>query len=272
MPDEMFCTLQFAVQQTFTSTTGSSSVQDFRGSDCYDPDATGVGTQPSWFDALMTIYSRGCVRASRIVVNCKALTSAAPGTMIVAPINDQAELDASLLTNPMAAEAMMSLNQPQFTFDMTMNWSDMIGERNFDNVRSSLNHWFTSAASPVSHNWFWRLAFRATDGTSTSVMYADVRIYYDVVFFRRNVSDEDFARIHKTPSNVSHSDQKLHEGDRKTTEQDFELIDQQDNVIARLHQVPAGSGQQTDARVGRPAGGSQSQRSYGSTIRSQSNK
>lgn len=233
MPDEMHCTLQYAVQQTFTSTTGSSSVQNFRGSDCYDPDATGTGTQPAWFDALTTIYGHGCVKASRIVVNCKALTSTLPGTMIVAPVNDTAELDASLLTNPCAAEVMISLNQPQFTFDMAMSWHDMLGQKNFDMVRSSVNHWFTAGSSPAGNNWYWRLAYRSTDGTSTSTMYADTRIYYDVVFFHRNVSDEDYARIKKmTPSNVSHD-----KGDSKGEDTDFELLDQQDNVIARLHQV-----------------------------------
>jgi hypothetical protein len=125
------------------------------------------------------------------------LTSAAPGTMIVAPINAQAELDASLLTNPMAAESMMNLNQPQFTFDMTMKSADMAGMP-FPLYRASVNHWFSASASPSGgHNWFWRLAFRATDATSTSVCYLDARIYYDVVLFQRNVSDEDFARWRK---------------------------------------------------------------------------
>jgi hypothetical protein len=246
LPDELHCTLQYAVQQTFTSTTGGSSLQDFRGNDCYDPDATSTGTQPAWFDALMTIYKYGCVKASRIVANCKMLTSTNPGTMIVCPVNSQAELDASLLTNPMAAESMMNLNQAQFTFDMAMKSNAMAGLKSFEQYRASVNHWFSASASPSgAHNWFWRLAFRATDGTSTSVCYVDARIYYDVVLFHRNVSDEDLARPMKPqavperktrrPSNVS-----CDKGDEKYEPGDFELIDNQDNVIARLHQTTRG--------------------------------
>jgi hypothetical protein len=200
LPDELHCTLQYAVQQTFTSTTGGSSLQDFRGGDCYDPDATGAGTQPAWFDSLSTIYKYGCVKASRIVANCKSLTSTVPGTIIGAPVNDQAELDASLLTNPMAAEAMLTLNQAQFTFDMSMKSNDMVGLKNFEQYRASVNHWFSASGSP-SYNWYWRMAYRSTDGSSTSTLYVDTRIYYDVVFFRRNNSDEDFAREWK-PSAV----------------------------------------------------------------------
>ena len=41
----------------------------FRGNSCYDPDYSGVGHQPLYFDRYMTLYSRYRVVASRIRVN-----------------------------------------------------------------------------------------------------------------------------------------------------------------------------------------------------------
>lgn len=165
----------------------------------------------------MTIYKHGCVKASRIVMNVKQQTSSAIGSMLLVPVNTSSGSGVDLLTNPMVAESMLSLNQPMFTFDMTMQSHTMTGLKSFEEFRSSVNHWFTAASSPTSQVFFWRAAYSSVDGSTSVVAYTDTRIYYDVVFFERNVADVDYDEDTVPAQQLSRGDHKHADRDAITS-------------------------------------------------------
>lgn len=59
------CTVRYAALKRFTAAAGGTAYHVFSTNGLYDPDITGVGTQPLYFDQLMTIYNHYTVIASR---------------------------------------------------------------------------------------------------------------------------------------------------------------------------------------------------------------
>jgi len=66
-PPIMKSTLRYSEQRNITVTAGSSNYV-YRANDLYDPNYSGVGTQPLYFDQLMAIYNHFHVAKSRITV------------------------------------------------------------------------------------------------------------------------------------------------------------------------------------------------------------
>jgi hypothetical protein len=57
---ELFGTLRYAYYSQFTATTTNTARTNFRANSLYDPDATGIGAQPRYFDQLCSssLYRR----------------------------------------------------------------------------------------------------------------------------------------------------------------------------------------------------------------------
>jgi len=65
-PDTFRTTLRYAEN---ISLTGAAAVaQTFRATSIYDPNQTGAGAQPLWYDAFASIYKKYHVKSSRIFV------------------------------------------------------------------------------------------------------------------------------------------------------------------------------------------------------------
>lgn len=191
IPDELHVTLTYSENLVYTSTTGSISAQSFYGSDCFDPNVTGAGGQPAWFDTFIAMYDYGVAFGSRFIMRAKASSSTVPGSFVVVPlISSGPSALADMMTNPLAAEAILTINQPMFLFDMVQSWMDLQGTGEAQ-LRASSDFWFTAATSPPL-NWIWRVKYQSTDGASTSTAYADTIIKYRCMFFRRKASDVDF--------------------------------------------------------------------------------
>lgn len=72
-PKEFYCTMKYSTQVTLASTTGTLATHVFRANGLYDPDKTGTGQQPRYFDTLCGAnngtapYRRYRVLGSRMV-------------------------------------------------------------------------------------------------------------------------------------------------------------------------------------------------------------
>lgn len=76
-PRRMTMTHRYAQQGVLsTGTSGAMTNYSFRCNGLYDPDATGAGHQPMYFDQMTAIYNHYCVIASKITVTfCQADTT-----------------------------------------------------------------------------------------------------------------------------------------------------------------------------------------------------
>jgi hypothetical protein len=189
-PDELRLSLIYTEELSFTSTTGAVSSQSYLGSDCFDPNNTGTGGQPAWFDTLMTVYSQGYVHASRLLMTCKSSSATVTGEFVVASTsNTGPSAIYELYTQPNAKQCFLTQNSPSFVFDLRDSFQNRQGVSD-RSLKANSNMWFSSSASP-STNWIWRIKYQSADGASTSTALVDVKLIFDVTFFRRLASDDD---------------------------------------------------------------------------------
>lgn len=177
MPMAYVTTLHY---HDYVGCTGGAGIdaQDYRGNSVYDPDYTGAGGQPSYFDQITAIYGRYCVFASSITVEMHN-SDAVPTSLDIVP-----DTSSAALVN--AAQARQFANNKHI----------IVGT---DGTVRKLKHYFTTAqawdcsdplldpdlsalynANPVKV-WFWHLMVQNTDGGANSTSL-DVDITYIVRF------------------------------------------------------------------------------------------
>lgn len=194
-----------------TSTTGSVANQLYFANGCYDPDNTGVGTQPASFDDFMSLYLWGCVESARLVVIAKQTSATVPGSLCVCPLNGSAPAAIyNMDTNAYAQHAMLTINQPEYVFDYRMSTKDMVGCKTFDLVRADINSWFSLTTNPSSPmDWYYALKYVSSDLSSTSSILVDVKIHFDVTLFKRDAESQDFERIAKRRAALDAAEKRL---------------------------------------------------------------
>lgn len=67
-PKRVVCTLKYAGYRDLTSSTGLHNTYRFSCNGLYDPDITGTGHQPMYFDNLLSIYDHYTVIGSKMVL------------------------------------------------------------------------------------------------------------------------------------------------------------------------------------------------------------
>ncbi|AXQ66120.1 MAG: putative capsid protein [Circoviridae sp.] len=75
-PDELVTTLRYADVITLTSTVGAVATNAFRMNSLFDPDSTGTGHQPYYFDQLAALYNSYTVIKSNLKVQFSLIANA----------------------------------------------------------------------------------------------------------------------------------------------------------------------------------------------------
>lgn len=75
-PETLVTTLRYADVYTLTSTAQAVAKQVFRMNSCFDPDFTGTGHQPYYFDQLAAVYGGYCVIGSKLTATFSPITDA----------------------------------------------------------------------------------------------------------------------------------------------------------------------------------------------------
>jgi len=182
-PDKERLTMRY---NTTVQLTGAAAVvQVYRGSSVYDPDRSGAGSQPLYYDQLSTIYGKYCVVGSRISI---ALVN---GNTVMSNVNVFPSKDFSF------AGAMYDRNQQQRasygiistnaggagqcyleTFDNTARIYGL------DDVTDGDDYCALVGANPTI-GWYFLVAAQSFDGSVVN-LYATVTIDYDVIWSQRN--------------------------------------------------------------------------------------
>ncbi len=86
VPDQLWTTLRYVANPELTP-AGLSVGNIFRVNSVYDPDQTGIGGQPRYYDQLSAMYNRYTVTSARVV--CRASTqSGAACDLLITATND----------------------------------------------------------------------------------------------------------------------------------------------------------------------------------------
>jgi len=199
-PDRQRVTLRYATNFNRTTPGIGSTSYFFRGNGPFDPDFTSTGGQPVNWDDFSAIYQRYRVWSSKITW---MVANTASGTLdmvsgVVGPRH------ASTALSTLAAHEAFQC-QPYTKYQKNIIYNN--GTRSQSGSLSMSTHKFfgltvgqfqgqddcTSLVTTVpNHEWFWCLNFVADDQSSSTVLYINVILEYDIEFWDRFDTTLDF--------------------------------------------------------------------------------
>lgn len=87
IPQSKTVKLRYTHMLSLNSGTGTEARQVYRANSVYDPDSTGIGSQPNYFDVWAGLYNHYVVKGSKINVRVCGTSSTAGGRASYAAIN-----------------------------------------------------------------------------------------------------------------------------------------------------------------------------------------
>lgn len=194
-PDSMRCKIIYtATPYQLLDNVNTKQTYELCGNDLFDPDFTGTGTQPQWFDQIKTLYNRYRVYGSAIEVNAFPIT--AGGAQTTVPVNMVVVPTGSTLASfSMVTCAGLGRSKFQFLADntnsgmKTMNSAstkDILGVKD---VEGADRLQALTTASPAER-WLWSLNAQTATPTVATSLQVNVRICFDCEFFDRYIAGE----------------------------------------------------------------------------------
>jgi hypothetical protein len=176
-PRMMHFTHIYTATLNLTSTTGVANVYQFSANGMFDPDITGTGTQPTYFDQLTPVYDHYTVFRSR----CTYSFLADKDANVVMYIEDDTTTATSINSaaiQPSASTHVVTL-QAALPTVIRRDWDakQYFGGDVFDNddLQGSVS------ANPVEQSYY-TIVHQAQDASSTAVLRGVIRIEYDCVW------------------------------------------------------------------------------------------
>jgi len=225
-PDRMRCVLTYS--SSYISVIANSAAagrQQFSMNSLFDPDFTGTGGQPEFFDQLSTLYNRYRVYGCAIKVTLLPFTTA--GAQINVPTNVVLVPSALSLASlnvddcaglPRAQNRVCTGNMDYKTTTMigSHSVSEILGVKDVegaDRLQATIN------ASP-SEQSLWSIVARTADGVTATSLGISVRLTYDCEFFDRQIASQSLLAKREAK-----------------TENKIEVPDIEDYVPVRRHLV-----------------------------------
>jgi hypothetical protein len=191
-PDRMRCVLRYSQPYTLLiNNTGATGRQEFSMNSLFDPDFTGTGAQPGYFDQLSTLYNRYRVYGSAIKVIEVPFNAGTqinvPVTMVVVPsaqtLASYSTYDAAGLPRAQTRVCTGNMDSKNQTIVASHSVSEILGVKDVEGA-DRLQALVT--ASP-SEQCLWSIIGRSVDSVTATTSEISVLITYDCEFFDRQV-------------------------------------------------------------------------------------
>jgi hypothetical protein len=183
-PDRLVTVLKYSEQYTFNSGTATPSAQVWVMNSAFDPNFSGTGHQPSYYDTFTGVYGRYFVRRFKLEIEVENTTSAV-GVYAVANYADQ---DISGNTVEQIIEAKYSkwcnLSLPTGNAAVkriNLPWVSTLKIMGQPYTEADDNMYAVYSASPNDKAWG-ALKMTSVDGTTAMTAIARVVIYMEIVF------------------------------------------------------------------------------------------
>lgn len=176
-PKKLQAVLRYCENGTTVSTLGVLANYAFRCNGLFDPNSSGAGHQPLYFDQFMAIYDHFTVMRSRIVVE-GFVTVNSIVTLLVDDDGSVSTVMATAEEQPTAQHRTVASGATT-PFRLTSEWDavEYFGGDILDND----NLQGTAAADPVEQSLY-VIQLQALDGATTTTLSWNVQIEYEVVF------------------------------------------------------------------------------------------
>ncbi len=186
-PDSVRLILRYGMLTTATTTLGSLYSYQFRGNSVFDPDLTGAGAQPNYFDNWANMYNSYTVLSSRIMVEVLNRTLTNPVSVGVFPAYNTA-LPASIndlvgMRYARQVSIMGTGNAVKARLTSQMSTSQMFGVPEIAVTADDLYSSVVSTNPAAAQTWYWTICAQVESGTTALDLQFRVILEYDVKFF-----------------------------------------------------------------------------------------
>lgn len=182
LPDNLFLKLPYN-QRLPVFNTAILRAYSFRINSLFDPDATGIGTQPLGFDQWMNFYEKFEVRGSRIQVTVYNLSSTVTTEVIVYPSNSATAITATntAIEQPYSRK-MVSAGINSRAFSRMSNYITV--KKLLGRQIQSVNYTGSESANPTV-SLFWHTLAASIDGATNINIVMEVKLIYYVRLYKR---------------------------------------------------------------------------------------
>lgn len=187
--DQTLVALKYSQQITILSVAGALGTAVFSGNSCFDPDVTGTGHQPYFFDQWTAFYADYTTLGSRIKVTPVDTVPTPSGKVItVVPSDGKAAFGGTdidrIVEQPYAKTKMYQASSNMLSITSYMSTGKIYGLRK-DRVNTDSIFIASTGASPVGE-WYWHVGMNPCATSSNASVELLVEITYYVKFSSRN--------------------------------------------------------------------------------------
>ncbi len=202
-PDSQVATIRYSDEIGINPAT-TYGQYTFRGNSCFDPDETGIGHQPMYYDQYAAVYSKYKVVSSRISITGANYNAAASAALVLIPSSEIITITSYSIAmeQPYAKRSELlpvsTRGGVQSSVRAGISTRKILGlsEAQF----ASEDYSALTGATPSSV-WYWNIA--AFDISALSVRLV-VDIEYRVIFYDRKAPALSFGlKVVKTPEEVA---------------------------------------------------------------------
>lgn len=181
-PKKMCMTHKYHEVVGLTSTTGVVGTYKFQCNGMYDPNTTGTGHQPMYYDQMAAIYNHWTVIGSKIIIKITPTTGSSVPFYITLAQNDDSVATGGIDANAEYGSGRRLLFGASTDSVKTMSnkWS---AKKTFGgSVLGNDNLQGSSAGVDPSEKTYWHINLQAADQVSTQSVIIDVLISYIAVW------------------------------------------------------------------------------------------
>lgn len=179
--------LRYNQSPIVTSVTGIGQNYLFRGNSIFDPDLTGVGAQPAYYQELQQIYFRYRVHACRLKLDIiptgnyltDCVVAALPTT---SPMTTTVTLE-SLKAQKFVKHGFVGNGMRPLTLRMNVGTGEIFGQP--VQVVNLDDQYTADVTTNPARTWIFQFACQNVDLTSTAVVRANFQLEYDVTLYNR---------------------------------------------------------------------------------------
>lgn len=185
-PKKLIMTHKYSERTTITNTAGVINYHNMSVNSVYDPNATGSGHQPLYYDQLNVIYGRYVVIASKAKVTFFPSTLTNVPAQVCLFINDDTNVTDNVLSyvseQPSSKVRYLPANTTDFkTLSTRFSAKKTFGKGYLNNPA----YYAAPGANPTTMNYF-TLAVQPYDASSNYTLNAVWEMEYTVMWCERN--------------------------------------------------------------------------------------
>lgn len=186
-PQFMFTKLRYSDKFTLTISSAVPATHQFNLMNMFDPDRTGTGHQPYYYDELTTLYKYanvyGCKLELRFISSGSVKVIARPAVSAAVPSNLPLEEE-----RPYSKNRLYASGGPAGFLGIYCPIHTLFGRTKKQVLTDDLFQQQLGTGGPT-HTGVWNVISNVLDTTSSASVYCNVRItYYAKVWERKSVS------------------------------------------------------------------------------------